>query len=308
VLVYDFSRCGRFQDADESAFYEYLCKRPGISAVSCAEQFEKDCSPVSTTAKGPKRAMAGEFSRELSQKVFTGQCCLIACGFRQGGPPGYGLRPMLIEENCQPKGIHERVQHKIFQTDRATLVPGPEEVAIVLEIFRSFVEGQKSETDIAENLNSYGIPANPGRARTRGTMHQIQINEKYTGNTVWNRSSFKLKKHRVQNDPEIRVRAEGAFEAVVDPGFFAATGSNIGARSARLTDEEMQAGLRELGLVEPLVVASDTSEPDNYMLLDGHLRHAILLDMGEEYALCQIMRPSPTTSASVGLQASWIIK
>ncbi|MGE0063798.1 MAG: recombinase family protein, partial [Xanthobacteraceae bacterium] len=26
VLVYDVSRWGRFQDADESAYYEYLCK------------------------------------------------------------------------------------------------------------------------------------------------------------------------------------------------------------------------------------------------------------------------------------------
>ncbi|RAI30682.1 recombinase family protein, partial [Rhodoplanes roseus] len=27
VLVYDISRWGRFQDADESAFYEYRCRR-----------------------------------------------------------------------------------------------------------------------------------------------------------------------------------------------------------------------------------------------------------------------------------------
>jgi hypothetical protein len=27
ILVYDVSRWGRFQDADESAYYEYLCKR-----------------------------------------------------------------------------------------------------------------------------------------------------------------------------------------------------------------------------------------------------------------------------------------
>ncbi|MEP4035878.1 plasmid partitioning protein RepB C-terminal domain-containing protein [Pseudophaeobacter sp.] len=51
---------------------------------------------------------------------------------------------------------------------------------------------------------------------------------------------------------------------------------------------QIAASVREVGLVEPLVVTSDKSEPDNYMLLDGHLRHAILLDMGEKYALCQI--------------------
>ena len=30
ILVYDISRWGRFQDADESAYYEYICKRAGV--------------------------------------------------------------------------------------------------------------------------------------------------------------------------------------------------------------------------------------------------------------------------------------
>ncbi len=86
ILVYDVSRWGRFQDADESAYYEYICRRAGIQVTYCAEQFENDGSPVSTIVKGVKRAMAGEYSRELSAKVFSGQCRLIELGFRQGGP------------------------------------------------------------------------------------------------------------------------------------------------------------------------------------------------------------------------------
>ncbi len=38
ILVYDVSRWGRFQDADESAYYEYICKRAGISVRYCAER------------------------------------------------------------------------------------------------------------------------------------------------------------------------------------------------------------------------------------------------------------------------------
>jgi DNA invertase Pin-like site-specific DNA recombinase len=72
ILVYDVSRWGRFQDADESAYYEYICKRKGIAVAYVAEQFENDGSPVSTIVKGVKRAMAGEYSRELSAKVFAG--------------------------------------------------------------------------------------------------------------------------------------------------------------------------------------------------------------------------------------------
>src|SRR5439155_5710681 len=90
ILVYDISRWGRFQDSDESAYYEYVCKRAGIAVVYCAEQFENDGSPVSTIIKSVKRAMAGEYSRELSAKVFKGQCKLIELGFRQGGAAGFG--------------------------------------------------------------------------------------------------------------------------------------------------------------------------------------------------------------------------
>jgi hypothetical protein len=34
------SRWGRFQDIDESAHYEFICKRSGLNVVYCAEQFE----------------------------------------------------------------------------------------------------------------------------------------------------------------------------------------------------------------------------------------------------------------------------
>ena len=35
ILVYDVSRWGRFQDADESAYYEYVCRRAGVAVHYC---------------------------------------------------------------------------------------------------------------------------------------------------------------------------------------------------------------------------------------------------------------------------------
>src|ERR1700730_6239305 len=35
ILVYDVSRWGRFQDADESAYHEHLCSRSGILVHYC---------------------------------------------------------------------------------------------------------------------------------------------------------------------------------------------------------------------------------------------------------------------------------
>jgi len=59
ILVYDISHWGRFQDSDESAYHEYICKRAGIQVYYRGEQFENDGSPTSTIIKSAKRAMAG---------------------------------------------------------------------------------------------------------------------------------------------------------------------------------------------------------------------------------------------------------
>lgn len=211
--------------------------------------------PVNTVVNCPRR-------------FFAGQSRLIERGFRQGGPPGFGLRRMLIDEHGHPKGILKRGQHKSIQTDRVTLVPGPDdEVAIVQEIFRAFVDGGRSEAEIADDLNSRRVLTDLGRSWTRGTVHQILINEKYIGNNVWNRSSFKLKQRRIRNDPDTWVKAEGAFEAIVDPDIFATAGAIVGARSARLSDDEMLAGLKEVleaqGFLSGLIIDETDALPSS---------------------------------------------
>ena len=48
VLVYDVSRWGRFQDINESAHCEFICKRAGIKIAYCAELFDNDGSLISS--------------------------------------------------------------------------------------------------------------------------------------------------------------------------------------------------------------------------------------------------------------------
>ncbi len=247
ILVYDVSRWGRFQDTDESAYYEYICKRAGIQVEYCAEQFENDGSPVSTIIKGVKRAMAGEYSRELSAKVFKGQCKLIQMGYRQGGPAGFGLRRLLIDQSGESKGTLKRGEHKSLQTDRVVLVRGPDdEVKVVRSIYRMFIEEGRTEREIADRLNAQGVVTDLGRAWSRGSIHQILTNEKYIGNNVWNRISFKLKKKRIVNPSETWVRADAVFDSIVDPeAFFTARGI-IQERNRRFTDGEMIQRLQTL--------------------------------------------------------------
>jgi ParB-like chromosome segregation protein Spo0J len=48
------------------------------------------------------------------------------------------------------------------------------------------------------------------------------------------------------------------------------------------------ASIAEVGIVEPLVVARRQEETGHYMLVDGHLRHAALSDLGNSEAPCLI--------------------
>jgi ParB-like chromosome segregation protein Spo0J len=51
---------------------------------------------------------------------------------------------------------------------------------------------------------------------------------------------------------------------------------------------QIAASIREIGLVEPPVVARDRGEPGKYLLLDGHLRIDVLKDMGHNDVTCLI--------------------
>jgi DNA invertase Pin-like site-specific DNA recombinase len=140
ILVYDVSRWGRFQDADESAHYEFLCKLAGVPVHYCAEVFANDGTLPSFIMKSLKRTMAGEFSRELGVRVLAGQKRLAAMGFKQGGMPGYGLRRLLVSTDRRPKQHLNFGERKSLVSDRVILVPGPaREVQVVRDIYRMLI-------------------------------------------------------------------------------------------------------------------------------------------------------------------------
>jgi DNA invertase Pin-like site-specific DNA recombinase len=268
ILVYDVSRWGRFQDADEGAYHEHVCSRAGIPVHYCGEQFDNDGSIGSILLKNVKRVMAGEYSRELSVKVFAGQCRNIERGFRQGGPAGFGLRRLLIDENRNPKGELGRGDRKSLQTDRVVLIPGPlEEVEYVQSIYSMFVEEEKSEREIALALNQQGVMSDLGRPWTRASIHQILTNEKYIGNNIFNRVSYKLKQRRVVNHPDTWVRADGVFPSIVDRALFERARAIIHQRGNHYSDEELlsllQVILHEEGSLSGLIIDEREGMPSS---------------------------------------------
>jgi len=244
ILVYDVSRWGRFQDTDESAYYEYRCRKAKIQVHYCAESFPNDGSVSSALLKALKRAMAGEYSRELSVKVFAGKCRLIDLGFRQGGHAGFGLRRLVVDQNRNPKGILSRGEQKFLTTDRVILVPGPDdEIKIVREVFHIFTEEGKNTKTIANILNERGILSEQGRPWTKSMIYDMVTNPKYVGTNVTNRRSGKLNTRIVRNPPDMWVRRENAFTPIIEVGSFEKAQRITAERGHRHTSAEILAAL-----------------------------------------------------------------
>lgn len=250
LLVYDVSRWGRLQDVDESAHYEFMCKRAGIKIAYCAEQFDNDGSMLASIVKNIKRVMAAEYSRELSAKVYAGQCRFARLGYKPCGKVGYGLLRELVDEKDQSKGVMKNGDRKYLTTDHIRVRPGdPKEIAVVRWIFDRFLE-VKCETVIAWELNKAKVPSRPGKPWTRVMVGAILRDQSYMGNLIFNRRSWKLRQTRTYNPPEQWVRSEGCIEPIVDRDIFLKANKIIEERRVDLSEEEMLLRLRKTLLKE----------------------------------------------------------
>ncbi len=223
ILVYDVSRWGRFQDVDESAYYEHLCSRSGIRVVYCAEHFANDGSPLAHIIKSVKRTMAAEYSRELSARTYDAQVFLLACGFKPGGVAGYGLRRLSVRADGSVRRVLERGERKCHPTDRVVLAPGPaEEVQTVRRIFTLYTEHMLSYRALARTLNDDGVAFMHGRHWSETRVRAILTNEKYCGNLLYNRTTARLGSQRRANDRSLWLRNDAAHASIVTPDEFAA--------------------------------------------------------------------------------------
>jgi hypothetical protein len=130
-------------------------------------------------------------------------------------------------------------------------------------------------------------------------VHQILINEKYIGNNIWNRTSFKLKKKHVRDGPETWLRSDGAFEAIVERSVFEAAQAIIQERSRRFSDDELLVVLsrllREAGYLSGFIIDESDAGPSSavYRSRFGSLLRAYQLvgfNPGRDYCYVQINR------------------
>lgn len=268
VLVYDVSRFGRFQDPDEAGHYSFLLKESNVKVIYCAEPLSEEFPEMSMLALPILRYSAAGYSKNLSEKVFLGQVNLVKKGFHQGGMCGYGLRRMLIDEKGNFKEKLDFGQRKSIQTDRVILVPGPKsELKIVREIYDDFLLKNLPEHLIATKLNQRNIPAENNSLWTRSKIHQILTNEKYIGNNVYNKTSFKLKQRHVNNPENEWVRCNDAFKPIISKKKFNLVKKIIENRSKRLSDDDLlnylKKKLLEKGKLSGFIIDEDETGPSS---------------------------------------------
>src|SRR5208282_2741677 len=247
ILVYDVSRWGRFQDPDEAAAYEFLCKTAGVRVHYCAEHFRNDGYLPNVILKALKRVMAGEYSRELSEKVFAGEIRVARDGFRVGGHPGYGFRRVLISTNKTQKGELRPGERKSLANERVKLIPGPAtEIHWIREIYRMYVSENRTMQGIADELNRLNVPFLDGREWTRMGVRGILTNPKYKGTSVYNQRRSRLGS-RVKTNAETEwIVVPDAFEAIIDPATFEAAQEALRNKPFNLSDDQVLEALRSI--------------------------------------------------------------
>jgi DNA invertase Pin-like site-specific DNA recombinase len=284
ILVYDVSRWGRFQDTDEPAHYEFLCKSAGIPVHYCAETFANDGTLASLIMKALKRTMAGEYSRELGVKVLAGQKRLARLGFKQGGLAGYGLQRVLVSPERKPKQILKIGERKSIATDRVVLAPGSAfEVECVRTIFQMLVSEGRSITDIVRELNRRGIKNLTGSEWKYQCVSRILTHPKYSGCGVYNQTTQRLYSPRIETPRDEWILAPGAFESIVEPATFEKAQRILSSRTANKSNEQILSELKDYlalkgKLSAPLIKQSESlPSPSTIQGRFGSLRRAYSL-------------------------------
>ena len=241
VIVFDVTRWGRFQDIDESAYYEILFKREGKRVIYTERGFIEEENPLlASLTKSIDRYMAADYSRKLSEKVSLGSKKIASLGFSVGGKAPYGLKRLLLDENKKQIRILNDGEHKSIDNERVTFTPGDKkEIDIIKKIFRIFVEEKLPKREIAALLNKENVKSPRDISWDTGKVHDILKNENYIGTKIYNKRTQKLKTPSKTNPKNEWIKVENSFEAIISKEFFYKAQEKIEKLNRRYKQEEL---------------------------------------------------------------------
>ncbi|TAJ70412.1 MAG: recombinase family protein [Phenylobacterium sp.] len=246
ILVLDVSRWGRYQDPDEAGHYEFICRQAGVRTIYCAENFSDDLGGV--IVKHLKRVMAGEYSRELSEKVRAGKRRRAVAGYAQGGTCRYGVARQIVNADGSLGQVLRRGDRKLRPDQSLRYLPeGDEQSAVLRLIFDLFVRSQMSPVRIAEDLAKRGITWLDATAWNKKRVNDALRCELAIGKMAVGQTTANLGEGRVYH-PRTKWKFVDVFEPIVPPRLFAAAQARLAELdgSAGKTSGEMLNDLRQI--------------------------------------------------------------
>lgn len=198
VIVHKLNRFGR--DGLDTLKYKKILEENGVELISVTERL--DNSPEGKLMLMVITGMNEFYSANLGQEVMKGLKENAYSGRHTGGIP--------------PLGFDVDPQSK-------RLVINPREAEAVKIIFKMSLAGA-GYSEIIRYLNANGYKTKRGQAFSKGSIHEILCNEKYTGTYVYNRiespSNGKMNRHRYKSDSEI-IRVKGVVPQIISEDDFA---------------------------------------------------------------------------------------
>lgn len=223
VVVYDVSRWGRFEDADEAGYYEFQCKQLGKEVVYARRGFSTEEQRGTTQMQTAfERWMSFQYSKKLSEDVIGGCLRISSQGYVVGGQAPYGLARLLLSAgDRKPIRIMQDGEHKCVANERIIFTPkGDHTTNTVVKIFDLFSAGRCDPEEIALSLNQEGLSSANRTDWDKSKVLRILCNPVYKGTLIYNKTWGRLHKKKRDNPMSHWVICDRAFEAVIEPERF----------------------------------------------------------------------------------------
>lgn len=273
ILVRDVSRWGRFENPDESAFYEFFCQLHGVRVIYVEEPFEGESSPYAALMKSIKRVLAAEFSREKAHLVQSSQARVVREGFMHGGPAPFGMRRILVRMDGAYLHNLSPGDRKTLGNTRVKLAPGDAaQAAVVQRIFHEYADLGRSLEEIACDLRKDGSRGTRGGTWSPGRVSYILCNPVYAGMLRYTRTDgdtrSQMYNYRDDHTNERVVLTRGAHQGIVPEEQWERAHDRIRGRTRRQTNadlaRELSLAFTKWGFVSEQVVESVGVSWDTY--------------------------------------------
>ena len=204
ILVWKFSRFTRKRE--HAVAFKAMLRRRGVRVVSITEQ--ADDTPTGKLLEAIIESVDEFYSENLAQEVTRGMREAASRGFWVTTYAPYGYRKVYVQDG--PK-------------KRPKLELDPPADAVARRIFDMVLQGS-SILDVTKALNAEGVASPRGKQWLKTTVHNVLLNEAYTGTLVWGTTA---------KDGAPPVRVEDAHPAIVSKRQFQRAKKLLGSRAPK---------------------------------------------------------------------------